>query len=238
MVTGGGRRVGAAIARALGAAGAHVAVHYNTSREGAASVCEAIRAGGGVAASVGADLARDDERRRLVAEAEAAVGPIRLLVNSAASFERVPFEETEIGLWERTLALDLVAPAELVRLTLPSLRKGGVVVNILDIAALSPWPGHAPYSAAKAGLAMLTQTLAVELAPAVRVVGVAPGTVLFPEDYSEEERQAVRGRVPLGRIGAPEDVAQAVLGLIAADFVTGVILPVDGGRLVSRRAPL
>lgn len=237
-MTGGGRRVGAAIARALGAAGAQVAVHYNTSGEGAQAVCADIRARGGQAAAFGADLTRDDERRRLVLEAEAAVGPIRLLVNSAATFERVPFEATELALWERTLTLALIGPAELVRLALPSLRAGGVVVNILDIAALSPWPGHAPYSAAKAGLAMLTQTLAVELAPAVRVVGVAPGTVLFPEDYTAAEREAVVSRVPLQRVGEPADIAQAVLGLVAADFVTGVILPVDGGRLVSRRAPL
>lgn len=238
LVTGGGRRVGAAIARALGAAGASVAVHYHASREGADAVCAAIGAGGGVAVPVGADLADDGARARLVREAESAVGPIRILVNSAALFERVPFEQTGAAAWQKLLTLNLVAPAELIRLALPSLRKGGVVVNILDIAALSPWPGQAPYSSAKAGLAMLTQTLAVELAPTVRVVGIAPGTVLFPEDYTVAEKAAVTGRIPLGRIGAPEDIAAAVMSLVAADFVTGIVLPVDGGRLAQREGPL
>jgi pteridine reductase len=113
-----------------------------------------------------------------------------------------------------------------------------VIVNILDVAALAPWRGYAHHCVAKAGLAMLTRCLALELAPTVRTVGVAPGTVQFPEAMSEAQRERILSRIPLGRAGAPEDVARAVRFLVENDYLNGVILPVDGGRLAESGEPL
>lgn len=234
IVTGAGRRVGRAIAEELGRAGARVAVHFHRSRDGAAATCAAIHAAGGEALAIEGDLRDTDAAKQLVDTAQRALGPAAVLVNSAAAFERLPFEDIGDDGWADMLALNLLAPARLSRLVLPGMRArgAGVIVNVLDVAAISAWRWHAHYSASKAALGMLTKTLALELAPTVRVVGVAPGTVAFPESYGEAERAAVLRRIPLGRTGEPSDVARAVRFLVESDYLTGVILPIDGGRLV------
>jgi pteridine reductase len=150
-----------------------------------------------------------------------------VLVNSAASYPRGPFAAQGDEVWEATLALNLVAPARLIRLALPL--GLAAAVNIVDVAAWQPWKNHAAYAAAKAGLAHLTRCLALELAPSVRVNAVAPGTVAFPPDFGAAERRAIESRIPLARTGSPADVARAVRFLVEQDYLTGAVLPVDGG---------
>jgi len=223
LVTGAARRVGRAIALELGRAGAHVVVHHHASAAEAAEVVRAI----GNAHAVQADLRDPAAAARVIGEG------VDVLVNSAAGFEKRRFEEIDDARWEAMLALNLSAPVRMARAAVPGMRArgGGVIVNILDVAALRAWRGYAHYCVAKAGLAMLTRCLAVELAPAIRTCGVAPGTVLFPESYRPAERARVEARIPLQRSGTPEDVGRAVRFLCEQDFLNGVILPVDGGRL-------
>jgi pteridine reductase len=223
LVTGAARRVGRAIAETLASDGATVVIHHHASPDEAAAVARAC----GDALVLRADLRVPAECVRLVDETVRAHGRVDLLVNSAASYPRAPFAEQDDALWDDTLALNLVAPARLVRLALPHGLSS--VVNIIDVAAWQPWRNHAAYSAAKAGLAHLTRCLALELAPSVRVNAVAPGTVAFPPDMKDSERDAILRRIPLARAGDPSDVARAVSYLAAEPYLTGLLLPVDGG---------
>ena len=223
LVTGAARRGGRAIAGELGQAGMRVAVHYHGARAEAAEVAAKIPQ----SILVQADLREAEHCASLMEQVRDHFGRIDVLINSAAGYERSPFAYEEDRAWEDMLDLNLVAPARLIRMALPL----GIssVVNICDVAAWQPWKHHAAYAASKAGLLQLTRNLALELAPAVRVNAVAPGTVAFPPDFSEAERASIIGRIPLGRIGAPIDVARAVRFLAGEDFLTGAILTVDGG---------
>lgn len=239
LVTGAGVRVGRAIATALADAGCAVVVHHHRSARPAAALVRSLVDRGGAACSVQADLGVRGEPERVVREALAWRGRLDLLVNSAAAFERRAFVDIDDDALERMLAVNLLAPFRLTRAAVPALtRRRGLVVNILDVAAFHAWRGYAHYGAAKAGLAMLTRILAVELAPRVRVCGIAPGTVAFPPDYDPEARRRVVANIPLGRVGRPEDVAQAVLYLANAPYVTGSVIAVDGGRLAGSRGLL
>jgi pteridine reductase len=231
LVTGAARRVGRAIALELGRAGATVWVHHHASTAAAAATVADLHALGAPATAVAADL-RDPAATAALFARLAAAGPLDLLVNSAAAFERRPFAAIDDAALAAMLDLNLVAPFRCARLALPLLQpRRGVIVNVLDVAATQAWPGYAHYCAAKAGLRMLTKVLAVELAPAVRVCGVSPGTVLPPERYDAATRARLVAKIPLGREGRPEDVARAVRFLAAGpDFITGAILAVDGGR--------
>jgi len=234
LVTGAGVRVGRAIALELGGAEARVAVHYARSVTGARGTVRAIEAmrGAGAARAFAADLATPANAAGLVGEVVRWAGRLDVLVCSAAAFDRRPFEEIDERAWRDMMALNLEAPFRLAQAAAPHLRKrGGVIVNILDVAAFHAWKGYAHYSTAKAGLAMLTRILALELAPRVRVAAVAPGTVAFPDDYPAAERERIVARIPLGRVGAPADVARAVHYLCTADYVTGSVVTVDGGRM-------
>ncbi|HEX2568423.1 MAG TPA: SDR family oxidoreductase [Polyangia bacterium] len=224
LVTGAARRVGRAIAEELGRAGATVVVHYHASPPEAVAEVERELPG---ALSLRADLRSPAACADLLEAVRARHGRLDLLVNSAAGYERGPFSSQGDELWEALLELNLIAPARLIRLALPL---GLVaVVNIVDVAAWQPWRNHAAYAASKAGLVQLTRCLALELAPTVRVNGVAPGTVAFPPDFTAAEQRAVLARIPLAEVGSPGDVARAVRFLLAEDYLTGVILPVDGG---------
>jgi pteridine reductase len=225
LVTGAGVRVGNAIARDLARAGFRVAAHYRT------------HAPRGFAAALQADLARPDGPGALAAELEGRFDRLDLLVNSAAAFEATALEEIDAAEFDEQMDLNARAPLLLVRALAPMLRRArGAVVNVADIGGgLVPWKGFAAYCASKAALVRLTECLALELAPEIRVNAVAPGTVLWPESYPESQRRALARRIPLGRAGAPEDVAAAVRYLATAPFVTGAVLPVDGGRHLSGR---
>jgi len=242
LVTGGAIRVGAAIVRALADAGYRVWIHYNRSESPAQTLAEAL--GPAIAGIFSADLSRPDDRRALVQTivdpAGPAAGRLDLLVNSAAGFEHGAFLARSDEDLLRVLTLNLIAPLSLARGLAPALATGeGSVVNILDLAATQPWRGYVDHCTAKAGLAMATRALAGELAPAIRVNGISPGTVLWPEEErfsSEEARARIVAGIPLRRVGTAEDVARAVVYLAREPFITGHTIVVDGGRSVSRGA--
>jgi pteridine reductase len=160
-----------------------------------------------------------------------------LLVCSAAAFEARALRRTDARAFDAMMDLNARAPLLLVRALEPLLRRSrGAVVNVADVGGgIVAWRGYAAYAASKAALARLTECLALELAPEIRVNAVAPGTVLWPESYTAAERRRLTSRIPLGRAGTPGDVAEAVRYLANAAFVTGVVLPVDGGRRLAGR---
>jgi pteridine reductase len=236
LVTGGGQRVGQAIALALGAAKMRVAVHYRTSRAGAEATANAIRASGGEAILFQADLEERARARQLADEALAALGGLDLFVASAASFERIPYEAVDDDAFDRSLQLNLASPFALAHRLTPALRKShGSMVFVTDTAATAPFKNYLPYVVSKGALRQLVRTLAVELAPEVRVNAVAPGTVLPPVSMDAAAVARLVRMIPLGRHGTAEDVAQAVLYLAQAGFVTGEEIVVDGGRTVGTR---
>jgi pteridine reductase len=234
LVTGGGIRVGRAIALALGSAGADVAVHYRGSREGADNVAAEIRAGGHRAVAVPADLARADDCRRVVREAIAALGGLDLLVHSAANFHRATLAETDERLWDSSMNVNARAGFLLAREAAATLReRRGRVVFVSDFLAEAPARNYLAHSVSKAAVEGLVRALAVELAPEVTVNAVAPGTVLPPEGTTVEEVERLARRVPAKRIGSAEDVAATVVFLCAGpDFLTGQVIRVDGGRSI------
>jgi pteridine reductase len=236
LVTGGARRVGAAIARRLHAAGANLMLHYRDSAADAdalAAELNALRAKS--AATVKAELLAPIAPRALVSAALESFGGLDLLVNNASAFFPVALGAIEPSHWEELIGANLRAPLFISQEAAPHLAKGqGAIVNIVDIHAERPLKGYSVYSIAKAGLAALTRSLALELAPQVRVNGVAPGAIAWPEDgqFDPEERRRILATTPLGRVGSPEDIAQAVHFLACAPYVTGQILAVDGGRSI------
>jgi pteridine reductase len=236
LVTGAARRVGAAIARRLHAAGASVVVHYRDSAgdaEWLAGELNGLRARS--AATVKAELLAPIAPRALVSSAVDAFGGLDLLVNNASTFFAVPVGKIEASHWEELIGSNLRAPLFICQEAVPELAANqGSIVNIIDIHADRPLKGYSVYTIAKAGLAALTRSLALELAPRVRVNGVAPGAIAWPEDgqLDEAERARIVATTPLGRIGSPQDIAQAVHFLACAPYVTGQVIAVDGGRSI------
>jgi NAD(P)-dependent dehydrogenase (short-subunit alcohol dehydrogenase family) len=233
LVTGGAVRVGKAIALELARRGANVAITYRASAEASVTTVAQLQASGVRAIAVRCDQRDPDQVKAAVREIEASLGTVEVLVNSAAIFERTPVETVTLEEWDAHLEVNLRGPWLFAQAVAPGMRQHGqgVIINMVDIAAQRPFPGYLPYSVSKAGLVAVTKGLAVALAPEVRVNGVAPGAVMWPEEYPEEKKAALLRKTPLGRAGSPEDVAAAVLFLIeGSDFVTGTILPVDGGR--------
>jgi pteridine reductase len=235
LVTGGGVRLGRAIVQALAAEGAVLAVHHHGSGEAARAVVADLRAAGRRAEAFHADLTDDAQLGALVPAVESALGPISVLVNNAGQFTRAAFLDTEPATLDAEWRLNARAPFLLTRVAARGMvaRGEGVVVNVLDIGGVFvAWRFYAAYCMSKAALHMLTQVLALELAPTIRVNGVAPGTVLPPERMGVEDRESLRARIPLGRFGRPEDVAETVRFLVTGpDFITGQVIAVDGGRL-------
>jgi pteridine reductase len=211
--------------------GASVAFHFHQHGDGAHASVERARKLGGRAVALQADLLDGAAAGSLPGRAAQGLGGLDLVVNSAGIFERVPFGDIAPSALDRMMRLNFAAPFLLTQAALPFLKSGsGCVINILDVAAELPWREYAHYCSAKAALLMLTRVLAVELAPAVRVNAVSPGAVVWPEGQSPTEREAELRRVPLGRVGSPLDVAEAVAFLWSSDYLTGVNLRVDGGR--------
>ena len=234
LVTGGGARLGRAIADHLSDQGVAVAFHCHTSREGADAGAARAKAKDRPAVVLEANLADFRAAHALPGRAAEALGGLDILVSSAAIFEKAPFQEIKADALRRMLALDFEAPFALAQGAAEVLSQpGGCIVNLLDIGALEPWRGYAHYCSSKAALAMLTRLLALELAPGVRVNGVAPGTILWPErGYSDAEKAAELKRIPLGRIGTAREVAETVAFLCQNEYLTGEIVRVDGGRAV------
>lgn len=231
LVTGAGRRVGRAIAVALGTRGMHVVVHFNGSREGADETARLITEAGGQAVVEQADLTRVDAAHDLVDRAVAWRGTLTALVNSAAIMLRTPVGDTSASEWDTMFALNVRAPYFLSQRAAPALAASqGAIVNIADLAAFESWPAYVPHGMTKAAVVQMTRAMARALAPGVRVNAVAPGVVLLPDGWSEEEAEHLRSTTPLRRLGSPEDVAQAVVFLLEAQYVTGEVVRVDGGR--------
>jgi pteridine reductase len=236
LVTGAARRVGAHIARALHAAGANVMIHCHRSLDEAQRLSEELNAQRqGSASVVRGDLCDTQQLPRLVAQTCEHFGGLNLLINNASSFYATPLGSITLQQWNDLVGTNLQAPLFLAQAAAQELRRNrGTLLNIVDIHGLRPLRDQALYSAAKAGLIMLTRALARELAPEVRVNAIAPGAVLWPEAGIDEERKdKILGQTPLQRPGSPEDIARAVLFFAAeAPFVTGQILAVDGGRSI------
>ena len=235
LVTGAGRRVGARIAAELHAAGMSVAVHCHRSRAEAERIREKLeRARAGTALTVSADLVRPESAATTVEAAAERWGRLDVLVNNASTFYPTPLGRATEADWQDLVGSNLAAPFFLAQAAAPWLRAArGCIVNIADVYGHRPLPDHPIYSAAKAGLIMLTRALAVDLGPDVRVNSVSPGAVLWPENDDPDRRRIIDG-IALGRSGDPGDIARAVLFLVRdAPYVTGQDLAVDGGRLLS-----
>lgn len=236
LITGAGKRIGATIAARLHAAGANVAVHYFRSSESAddlASELNAKRAGSAFA--VGADIRETNQLEKLVEDVVAISGQLDVLINNASSFFPTEFGKVTESDWNDLINSNLKAPLFLSQAALPHLRAtNGSIINMIDIHARRPLRDHHVYGAAKAGLAMLTRSLARDLAPEIRVNGVAPGAILWPDDgLPGKVKQDIVGKIPLGRPGEPDDIASTVLFLVRdAPYITGQIIAVDGGRSI------
>jgi NAD(P)-dependent dehydrogenase (short-subunit alcohol dehydrogenase family) len=234
----GGKRIGAAIAHALAAAGMDVALSYNRSLADAETTAADIVAAGRRAHVARADVGNPDDCRALVEGAAAAFGRLDVLVNMASVYTAVPFDKTDEHVWDATLNVDLRASFLCARAAVPFMRKGGGgrIVNFSDWVAASGrprYPGYLSYYVAKAGAIALTEALALELAPdRILVNAVAPGPIVPPPGTNDEELRSVEAATPLGRWGGPEAIVRTVLFLIESDFVTGETIRVDGGRHV------
>jgi pteridine reductase len=233
LVTGAGRRVGREIALTLAARGMRVIVHFNGSRDGADETARLIREAGGDAVVEQADLVDLAAAGSLIDRAISWHGALHALVNSAAIMVRTPVGETTQTDWDMMFAINVRAPYFLSQRAAQALAASrGAIVNIADLAAFESWPAYVPHGMTKAAVVHMTRSMARALAPDVRVNAVAPGVVLLPEGWSQSDAEHLRGTTPLQRLGSPEDVARAVVYLLEADFVTGEVIRVDGGRHV------
>ena len=231
LVTGAGKRLGRVVALRLAQEGANVAVHYGKSAAEASDVVAEIEKMGRRAAAFSAELTDVAAIRILVADVVAHFGQLDILVNSAANFLETKFAETSETIWDASLDTNLRAPFFCAQAAAPHLAKSGrgVIINFADVGGLLGWREFLPHSISKAGVILLTRVLAKELAPSVRVNAIAPGTITMPGDPPEWQEDYVR-RAPLKRSGRPDEVADAVMFLIGAEFVTGHVLVLDGGR--------
>lgn len=231
LVTGAGHRVGRAIAVALGGRGMRVAVHYNAASAGAEETLREIKAAGGAGYVVAGDLTRPEAPAELIRDVVSELGALDVLVNSAAVMVRTPFGEITAKQWDEIMALNHRAPFFLAQAAAPHLRAArGVIVNIADLAAFETWPAYMPHGISKAGVVYMTRALSRVLAPEVRVAGVAPGTVLLPDNWDPGSAEHLRQTTPLERNGSPADVTATVLFILDSDYVTGETIIVDGGR--------
>ena len=240
LVTGGGVRLGRAIALALSEAGAAVAVHHHRSADGAARVVEAITGSGKEAVAVAADLSDPAEVDAMFEKLDARFGGrLDVLVNSAGIFEKTPAAELTPDAWRRMFAVNVESAffcSQHARPRMLASTGGGAIVNLADISAARPWRGYAHYCASKAALVSLTKSLALEWAPEIRVNAVAPGAVLPPDDTDAEEKARLEAAIPAGRLGSAKDVAETVVFLAGGpSYVTGQVIAVDGGREISWR---
>ena len=233
LVTGASRRIGAAIAEALHAAGARVGIHYRNSADEARALRERLNDSRAQSAEIFQAEIGDAAAVTAMAAAFAGwAGRVDLLVNNASSFYATPVGSISEADWDNLVGSNLKGPLFLSQALAPELaRQQGAIVNIVDIHARRPLRDHAVYGAAKAGLEMLTRSLAKDLAPEIRVNGVAPGAILWPEaGMTEAARSAILKQIPLARSGSPTDIADCVRYLATAPYVTGQIIAVDGGR--------
>lgn len=234
LVTGAGHRLGRAIALAVARRGAHLAVHYNRSAAEADVTVHAALELGVQAVAFQADLRQADSARALPERVARYFTRLDVVINSAGIMTRALVEETTPALWDEVMAVNLRAAFFTVQGALPWLREArGKVINLADVGGLEPWPRYTAHCVSKAGVVMLTETLARALAPEVTVNAVAPGAVLPPADWDDASREHLARTTPLKRLGTPDDVTSAILYLLEqGDYVTGTTLVVDGGRRI------
>ncbi len=236
LVTGAANRLGAQIARTLHQNGANLIIHYRHSSDSALALAQELnQQRGDSAIAIAADLAVDSDIERLANTACESFGGLHLLVNNASSFYPTPFGDIDPRSWDDLIASNYRAPLFLAQACYPALKQSrGCIVNMIDIYASRPLAGHSVYCSAKAANQSLVQSLALELAPEIRVNGIAPGAILWPEDADPDDgqRQKQLGKIPLKRLGGPQVIADTVLFLASNDYITGEIIRVDGGRLL------
>lgn len=239
LVTGASHRVGRAIALELASSGFDVAVHYHSSADGAHEVVAECEARGVRAFAVQGDLVQPDQTRAVAAAVAERFARLSLLVNNASIFVPEPFESTSLDQLRRMMAIHVEAPLLLSQGLLPQLRAAAqadpdlgtsLVCNLCDIAAERPFKGYTAYSTSKAALVMLVRSMAVELGPLVRTVGIAPGHVAWPPDYSQATRDRMLARIPQGRVGTPHEAARLVRFLcLEGTYINGDVVRIDGG---------
>ncbi|WP_417218188.1 pteridine reductase [Alcanivorax sp.] len=232
LITGSARRIGAEIVRTLHANGMRVIIHYRNSAQEAHALADSLNSSRpDSAAIIQADLDKPDQVRQLAHDALTCFGRMDLLVNNASSFYPTPIDQADDADWDKLIHSNLRAPFILSQQLTPALRQQhGCIINIVDVYAEKPLQTHTLYCMAKAGLAMMTKSLARELGPEIRVNGVSPGPILWPE-AGQMNQQAIQDATALKRSGEPDDIANTVYWLAtAAPFITGQILAVDGGR--------
>jgi pteridine reductase len=236
LITGAGKRIGACIAQTLHAAGANIVVHYRASAEPASALAGTLN---GIrehsAITVGTDLTDTAKLPGMVEHIISQTGQLDALINNASSFYPTPVGGITEAHWDDLMGTNLKAPLFLSQAVAPHLQKtGGTIINMIDVHSTRPLRDHAVYGPAKAGLAMLTRSLARDLAPEIRVNGVSPGAILWPDDgMPDSVKQNVLKQVPMKRAGDPTDIAECVLYLVRdAGYITGQIIAVDGGRSI------
>ncbi|HTW24935.1 MAG TPA: 3-oxoacyl-ACP reductase family protein [Candidatus Baltobacteraceae bacterium] len=231
LVTGAGKRIGRSVALRLAAEGAAVVVNYASSKAEAEAVAREIGAGGSRGVAIQADVRKRAEVERMFAAVEKEFGRLDILVNNAGAFFAAKFEELTDEQWDGILDINLKSQFLCAQAAARIMKRQGRgrIINISSLGGMLPWPSYTHYCVSKAGSIMLTRCLARALAPEILVNSVAPGTIQFPGEAPDQEYIQ---RVPLHRTGAGDDIAGAVLYLATADFVTGQILAVDGGRLL------
>jgi len=238
LITGAAHRIGAAIARTLHAAGMDLVLHYRSSSAAAEALQAELQDRRADSVHLlQADLHDIDRFEQLIADTLKFKGRLDLLVNNASSFYPTPLAEADEAAWDDLIGSNLKAPFFLTKLAAPHLLKTqGCIVNLIDIHAERPLKDHPIYSVAKAGNAMLVKSLARELGPDVRVNGVAPGAILWPEQgLGDDEQAEILSRTALKRPGAPQDIARTLLFLVRdANYITGQIIAVDGGRTLQQ----
>lgn len=236
LITGGAKRVGKVIALTLAGKGADLAITYNRSSEEAARTLEELRSLGVKAEGFQCDVTQWDGVKATVEAVHQSFGHIDVLVNNAAVFFKTPFDTLSEQDWDATLNPNLKGPFMFCKFVgdLMLTQQSGKIINIADWAGMRPYLNYLPYCVSKAGVIALTQVLAKTLAPHVQVNAIGPGPVMLPEDFTEEEIEAVKRAVPLQRVGSPQDIANTVLFLVeGSDFITGAVYLVDGGRYIA-----
>ncbi|HPY39851.1 MAG TPA: pteridine reductase [Thiolinea sp.] len=237
LITGAARRIGAVVAQSLHAAGATVVIHYRNSSEEAQALQAAFNAERPQSCFLlQADLLATARLPELISSLVAETGRLDILINNASSFYPTPLGTIQEKQWDDLIGTNLKAPLFLAQAAMPYLQQQqGVIINMADVHGVRPLAEFAVYCAAKAGLIMLTQVLARELGPAVRVNGIAPGAILWPDlPMDEDKRRDLLSKTALARTGCPEDIARTLLFLVRdAPYITGQIIAVDGGRLLN-----
>ncbi len=232
LITGSAKRLGQEIALDLASRGARIVIHYRSSASEAEKTLQAVRDKGSEGAVFQADLVDDVSLSRMFDGIEAKFGGIDILVNSASVFEPATADETTPEHWDLEMDTNAKAPFFVAQRAARFMqaRRGGKIINIADVAGEVIWPSYIPYSVSKAALIAVNRGLAKAYAPDIQVNAIAPGPVLFPKNYSEEQKKSAIERTLLKRQGSPADIVRAVIFLIENDYITGELIHVDGGR--------